>query len=115
MVDDPSCLPVASIVKTVTSSSDGYVKQVAAELIGQAAFDLGAGREKKGDPIDLAVGLKVHIKVGDRVEKGMPLVTVHANHEAKLAASNARIEQAIALSDHPVGPLPLFYGTIYGR
>lgn len=115
MIDDPKRLPAASIIKIMAASSSGYVGQVAAEQIGLAAFELGAGREKKGDPIDLAVGLEVHVKVGDRVEQGAPLVTIHANSEAHIAPCIARIEQAITFSDTPVAPLPLFYGAIYSR
>lgn len=115
MVDDTSRLPQAPIIETFTASQSGYIAQVAAEQIGIAAFDLGAGREKKGDPIDLAVGLEVHAKVGDKVESGAPLVTIHASKPEQLAACHARLGQAITFSDLPVEPLPLFYGTIFGR
>ncbi|MCA0452821.1 MAG: pyrimidine-nucleoside phosphorylase [Chloroflexi bacterium] len=115
MVDDPSRLPKAPIIETFTASQSGYVAQVAAELIGMAAFGLGAGREKKGDPIDLAVGLEVHAKVGDKVESGAPLVTIHARKPEQLATCRSTLQQAITFSDSPVEPLPLFYGTIFGR
>src|SRR5262249_23648732 len=77
MVDDPSLLPKAPIVETVTAVRGGYVSQAAAEEIAIASFELGAGREKKGDSIDFGVGLEVHVKVGDKVEVGTPLVTIH--------------------------------------
>jgi pyrimidine-nucleoside phosphorylase len=80
-----------------------------------ASFDLGAGREKKGDPVDLAVGLRLNVKVGDYVEQGTPLVKIYANSEDKLAACRARLERAITFSDTPVEPLPLFYDTLYGN
>ncbi|MFN8448882.1 MAG: thymidine phosphorylase [Anaerolineae bacterium] len=112
MVDDPSLLPQASIVETFSAAQAGYVSQTAADDIAWAAFELGAGREKKGDPIDLAVGLKVHVKVGDRVEPGMPLVTIYASDAAKVAACRARLSAAFAYSDTPVEPLPLFYGVV---
>jgi pyrimidine-nucleoside phosphorylase len=73
---------------------------------------LGAGRVKKGDPIDHAVGVIAHRKVGDRVEAGQPLFTVHANDEEKLADAQERLLDAVAWSDTPVEPLPLFYGVV---
>ncbi|MBA3873583.1 MAG: thymidine phosphorylase, partial [Anaerolineae bacterium] len=99
MVDDPSLLPHAPIVETVSASHAGYVSQVAAEEIAIASFDLGAGREKKGDSIDFGVGLEVHVKVGDKLETGMPLVTIHAHAQSQLAPCRQRLEQAILLSD----------------
>lgn len=115
MVDDTSRLPQAPIIETFKAAQSGYIAQVAAEQIGIAAFELGAGREKKGDLIDLAVGLEVHAKVGDKVESGATLVTIHASKPEQLADCHARLGKAITFSDSPVEPLPLFYGTIFGR
>ncbi len=115
MVDDPSLLPKAPIVETVLASRSGYIAQVPADEIAMASFDLGAGREKKGDSIDFAVGLEVHVKVGDKLESGAPLVTIHAQSQSQIPACRARLEQAITFSDSPVEALPLFYGTIFGR
>jgi pyrimidine-nucleoside phosphorylase len=115
MVDDPTLLPKAPIVETVTASRSGYITQIAAEEVAIASFELGAGREKKGDSIDFGVGLEVQVKVGDKVEVGAPLVTIHAHAQSQLAPCRARLEQAIVIGDKPVESLPLFYGTIFGR
>ena len=115
VIGDPSQLPQARLIETVTTQESGYVKRVSALTIAHAAFGLGAGREKKGDPIDLAVGVQVHVNVGDAIEAGAPLVTIHANHEARLERSRTLIREAIKLSDSPVEPLPLFYDTLYGQ
>ncbi|HEX2908387.1 MAG TPA: thymidine phosphorylase [Phototrophicaceae bacterium] len=114
LVDDPSLLPKARLVETMNAPQSGYIAQVAADAVGLASFELGAGREKKGDPVDLAVGLEVHVKVGDPIAIGAPLVTIHANDERRLAACRAHLDRAITYSATPVDPLPLFYGTIYG-
>jgi pyrimidine-nucleoside phosphorylase len=114
MVDDPSKLPQARIIEDFTAARSGYLAQVDALEIALAAFELGAGREKKGDPIDPAVGVQVHVKVGDSVQAGAPLVTIYANSADKLPACRTHIERAVAYSDQPVAPLPLFYDTIYG-
>jgi pyrimidine-nucleoside phosphorylase len=114
MVDDPARLPAARLVEPFAAPQAGFIAQAAADQIGIASFELGAGREKKGDPVDLAVGLKIHVKVGDRVERGAPLATIYANDEDRLAACRARLEGAFVFSDSPVKPLPLFYDTLYG-
>lgn len=114
MVDDVSKLPRAQIIETVRASQDGYITQVSALKIAQAAFELGAGREKKGDPIDLAVGVQVHVKVGDAVTVGAPLLTLHANDVARLKRGQTLAQDAIQSSDQPAEPLPLFYDVIYG-
>ena len=115
MVDDPSLLPQARLVETYTAAQSGYVAQVAAEEIGIASSELGAGREKKSDSVDLAVGLNVPVKVGDRVEAGAVLATIYANDEAKLAACRARLGRAFTFSDQPVPRLPLLYDPLYGK
>jgi len=113
-VDDPSLLPSAAIVEVIKAERTAYITQVDAYKIAMAAFELGAGREKKTDSIDLAVGVVTHVKVGDRVEAGAPLVTIHANDAAKMPACRTLINQALVYSDTPVDALPLFYDTIYG-
>lgn len=108
-VDEPERLPQARLVETVEAERSGYVSQVHARLFGEAAVLLGGGRAKKGDPIDHAVGLTVQVKVGERVERGQPLYTLHANDPARLAEARRHLREAIGWSDVPVPPLPLFY------
>ncbi len=115
VVDVPDLLPRASLVETVLSPRSGYLSEVNAREIGLTAVDLGAGRAKKGDPIDHAVGLVIHHKVADRVEKGEPLFTVHANDPAKLALAKARALAAHKFSVKKVKPLPLFYKVLKSR
>ncbi|MCZ7546268.1 MAG: thymidine phosphorylase [Anaerolineae bacterium] len=112
MVDDPDRLPQATIVETIAAPARGYVKRVEARAVGIASKVLGAGREKKGDPIDHAVGVVAHCKVGDAVAAGDPLFTVHANDAARLDEAKSRLSRAITLSEAPVAPLPLFYDML---
>src|SRR6185295_9517370 len=72
-VDDPSKFPRARYVEEVESPRNGYLSQIQARSVGEAAVTLGAGRAKKSDSIDHAVGIVIHHKVGDKVEKGEPL------------------------------------------
>jgi pyrimidine-nucleoside phosphorylase len=108
-VDDPHKFPKARFIEVVKSPRNGYLSEVNARTIGEASVTLGAGRAKKGDPVDHAVGFIVHRKVGDSVELNDPLITIHANDEAKLAEARGSVLSAFKWSSHKVDPLPLFY------
>ncbi|OKO90513.1 pyrimidine-nucleoside phosphorylase [Geobacillus proteiniphilus] len=111
VVDDLDKLPKAAYTSTVTAAADGYVAEMAADDIGTAAMWLGAGRAKKEDTIDLAVGIVLHKKIGDRVQKGEALATIHSNRPDVLDVKE-KIEAAIQLSPQPVARPPLIYETI---
>jgi pyrimidine-nucleoside phosphorylase len=108
-VDDPSKFPGAEYVEVVESPRNGYLAQIQARSVGEAAVTLGAGRAKKSDSVDHAVGLIIHHKVGDKIEKGKPLFTIHANDETKLAQAREAVLAAHSFRDDKVAPLPLFY------
>ncbi len=111
-IDHPERLPQARLVETIDATQDGYVAQVHARKVGEAAVLLGAGREKKGDPVDHAVGIEVLVKVGERVARGAPLFRIHANDPERLAQARGHLQAAVRWSDEPVEPLPLFYGVL---
>ncbi|KIH71161.1 pyrimidine-nucleoside phosphorylase [Salinicoccus roseus] len=81
VVDDPFKLPQAKYLFEVKAEESGFVEEIAAEEIGIASAMLGAGRQTKEDEIDLAVGLVLKKKVGDRVEQGDTLAVIHSNSE----------------------------------
>jgi pyrimidine-nucleoside phosphorylase len=108
-VDDVSKFPRAKFVDVVKAPRSGSISQVHARSVGEAAVTLGAGRAKKSDSVDHAVGFIIHKKVGDRVEKGEPLFTIHANDESKLTEAREAVLAAHSFSDSVVTPLPLFY------
>lgn len=108
-VDDPDKLAKASLIKVVNAPRSGYLEQVRARIVGEASVALGAGRTKKGDPLDYSVGFVIHHKVGDKIKEGEPLFTVHANDEKKLEEAIASVSAAHTFNDFPVPPLPLFY------
>lgn len=111
-VDHPERLPKARWVEVVPAPHEGYLAEINARVVGETAVELGAGRAKKGDPIDRAVGVVVHHKVGDRVARGEPLFTVHANDEAKIGPAVERLLAAHRWRAEAVEPLPLFYGMV---
>ena len=108
-VDQPEKLPRARLIDQVPSPRTGWLTRLDARAVGEAAVALGAGRASKADAVDHAVGFVIHHKVGDHVEQGAPLFSVHANDEKKLAEARLRVLEAHAIGDSAVAPLPLFY------
>jgi pyrimidine-nucleoside phosphorylase len=98
MVDHPEKLPQAKYRIEVPAKQAGVVANIVADEIGVAAMLLGAGRATKEDDIDLAVGLMMHKKVGDRVAIGDSLLTIHANRE-DVASVMAKIYESITIAD----------------
>jgi pyrimidine-nucleoside phosphorylase len=109
VVDKPDQLPQAKIVEVVKSPQNGYLSQIHARLIGEASVLLGAGRSKKTDPVDHAVGIEVHHKVGELVEQDNPLFTLYANDQTRLSEARALAMSAHQWQETPTSPLPLFY------
>jgi len=111
-IDNPEKLDKAKIISTVKSPQGGFLSRMDAINIGKAAVMLGAGRERKNDPIDLAVGIVVHQKVGSRINTGDPLFTIHANNPE---TTNPATEEALAGIDITMEKspaLPLHYDLI---
>jgi pyrimidine-nucleoside phosphorylase len=111
-LDEPFRFPTARWIMEVKSPRSGYLSTVNAREVGETIIMLGGGRERKGDTIDHAVGVVIEHKVGDQVQMGDRLFTVHANDEQKGKQAIQKLLDAHQWSDEPVNPLPLFYGTI---
>ena len=114
---DPALLPRAREVREVASRARGLVQAIDAEAIGLAAMALGAGRSRLEDRVDPAAGLLVHKKVGDPVEPGEPLATLHLG-AAPLEAPEAvaeRVRAAYQIGAARVPPEPLIRERIAGR
>jgi pyrimidine-nucleoside phosphorylase len=105
VVDEPRLMPQAQLVEALPSPRAGVVAAVDAMQVGLAALALGAGRHKKGGAVDLAVGAVLHKKVGDAVEKGEPLLAIHANSRERLAEAKRQLRDAYTWSDTAV-PTP---------
>lgn len=81
VVDSPELLPTAEYQIDYKSKSSGVVSELIANEIGVASMMLGAGRQTKEDDIDLSVGIVLNKKVGDNVNEGESLLTIHSNRE----------------------------------
>jgi pyrimidine-nucleoside phosphorylase len=103
VIDDPSRLPLAPVQRTIPARETGQVAAIDALEIGLASKSLGAGRDRKDASIDLAVGIVLHKKVGDPVQDGEPLATVHARTEQAALQVAPRVAAAfrIAASARP--------------
>lgn len=104
IVDNPEKLPQAKYKIEVPALESGVVSNMVADEIGIAAMILGAGRATKEDTIDLAVGLMLRKKVGDKVEKGESLVTIYSNRE-DVENVKAKIYENITVSSHAEKPV----------
>jgi len=113
-IEDTSRLPRAPYRDVIMAPRSGYVARMDAERIGMASVRLGAGRLKKGEPIDHAVGLVLLAKVGDRRDVGAPLVEVHARDTAQVAAVRDDLLSAYEWSDAPPERMPLLLGSVSG-
>jgi pyrimidine-nucleoside phosphorylase len=111
-IDNPEKLPKSNLIEIIHSPASGYLAGIDAEVVGNVSVELGGGRAKKTDLVDFAVGIMIHHKVGDRLEKGQPLFTIHANDETKLAKARQDLLSAHSWSEKPVLELPLFYDVV---
>jgi thymidine phosphorylase len=103
-VDKPAAyLPKAAVVKPVFSGA-GHVAGIDAEAIGLTLVELGGGRKRPDEVIDLAVGLTDFVQIGDRVGPDRPICTIHAKDEASFGRAAARVVSAVRLSETPVPP-----------
>lgn len=82
-IDNPEKLTKAKYILPVISNKNGYVKSLNAKIVGEISMNLGAGRIKKEDIIDPAVGIIMNKKIGDMIKKGEIIAYIHANDEIK--------------------------------
>jgi len=111
-VDDWSLLPDAPVKVEAVSEASGWVRHIEAEQVGLVSMHLGGGRVTKESAIDLSVGLVLHKKVGDRVERGESLATIHAATPEQAAEAAARLRACYAFSPEPVEKPPFIKGIV---
>ena len=111
-VYDTSRLPLAPVQLEVPALESGFVRRIEAEQVGLVSMHLGGGRATKDSEIDLSVGLVLHKKVGDRVEAGESLATIHAPSREKAAEAAELLRACYSLSPDPVQRSPFIKDTI---
>ncbi|MEX0952254.1 MAG: thymidine phosphorylase [Nitriliruptoraceae bacterium] len=102
VAEDPaSVLPVAPVVQEWTGR-DGTIAAFACRRLGELAGLLGAGRQRRSDPVDPAVGLEVFGRIGDQVDGVAPVVRIHARSEPDARRVAEELDQVVVISDDPV-------------
>jgi pyrimidine-nucleoside phosphorylase len=99
ILEDVTRLPQARHTQQVTSAKSGYLSSIQCEQIGTASVILGGGRERKEDSVDPSVGIVLQKKVGDRVEVGEAIATIHYNAEEKAMRARQLIEASCEISN----------------
>jgi pyrimidine-nucleoside phosphorylase len=112
VVAHPERLPQAPVQVEARSPSAGVVAAIDAAAVGATAMRLGAGRLKKGDPVDHAVGVVLRAAEGDAVRAGDTLAVVHARTETAAAAAAGEIAGAYTMAASAPGPAPLVRAVV---
>ena len=108
VTEDPGLvLPKSPHRSDVTATEAGFVRGLDAFRVGVAAMRLGAGRERKEDTIDPAVGITVLVKPGTEVETGQPILRLSYRHPARLEEALSVLDGAIDIGDEKPEPKPL--------
>ena len=106
--DDIKYLPAAPLQVPVLAPRSGFVTSIHAQKIGFASTALGAGRLKKSDPIDPAVGIIMERRVGDAIKEGEPLAILHTQDKPEAIAEAKRlILESVVIGDEQVAPRKL--------
>jgi len=108
---DPALLPRANVAREVRAQGAGFVREVRAREVAGVAMALGAGRERKDDKVDHAVGVVCRAKRGDRVEPGEPVAEIHARDEVAAEAAEKALLAAYEIGAEPE-PRPLVLDII---
>lgn len=102
LVNNYDLLPKAKSVMEVFSENDGYVKKIKTEEIGKAAMIIGAGRAKKEDEVDHAVGINIFRKVGEKIEKNEKIAEIYYNDDKNVNESKNMVIDAFVITSEKV-------------
>ncbi len=111
-VYDTSLLPQAPVQYEAVSDCTGYVRHISADEIGLVSMHLGGGRATKESVIDLSVGLILKKKVGDRVEAGQSLATIHAQSISAAQKAAEMLKGCYGIVPDPVEKPPFIKGIV---
>ena len=110
--DYESILPSANLAMPVYAEDEGFVAAVDTFLLGNSIIELGGGRRRLSDSLDLAVGLTEVAAPGDQADGNLPLAVIHANDEGRAAAAAGTIRRAFEVGDRPPGGGVVIYERI---
>ena len=114
-LEDPGLFPAAPVIYPVQAPADGYISGMDALAIGKISVDLGAGRLKKGEPVDYRAGLVLQKKIGEKVNKGQIIAQLHTASAAAALDSAGRFLQAVTFSQEKPAPKPLIHARVTSK
>lgn len=103
-IENPEKFEKAKYIIPVISDETGYISKIDARAVGEISVELGAGRVRKEDSIDHAVGIIVERKIADKVEKGETLAYIHANDEEKGKEAARKLKETYKITNQEVEP-----------
>jgi pyrimidine-nucleoside phosphorylase len=109
VIDNTNLLPRAGEIVVAGAQASGYVSAMDTAQLGISALLLGAGRSKKDDVIDPAVGYWMKRRLGDWVEKGEALAEFYVNSRSNFEEALKRFQDAIRISREPGEAVKVIY------
>ena len=110
--DPDAPLPRAGHQDQVLADADGVLTRLDAMAVGLAAWRLGAGRARQGEPVQAGAGVEVHAKPGDAVRRGQPLLTLHTDEPARFERARAALAGGTEIGTRPPEPTPLLLDRV---
>lgn len=112
VLDDPEKFAPPNVCYEVLAQREGFLYAMDTERCGVASMELGAGREKKEDPIDYSAGIVLRKKVGDFVRKGEVLASFYSSEESKCRTAEQTFTQALRIQDARPKQTALIYARV---
>ncbi|MDR1448683.1 MAG: thymidine phosphorylase [Propionibacteriaceae bacterium] len=113
--DPDADLPWAQATETLTAEADGVLARLDAKQVGVAAWRLGAGRARQGDPVQAGAGVVCHAKPGDVIRRGQPLLTLHTDTPDRFGRAKAALAGAWTIAATAPPPRPVVLEQIGGH
>lgn len=110
--DPHAALPVAREQHTITATESGVLASLDAMAVGIAAWRLGAGRSRQGEAVSFGAGIEMHVKPGDQVASGSPIMTLHADEAERIPLALQALEGGWSVGDVAKPGLPLILERI---
>ncbi|MFA5341100.1 MAG: thymidine phosphorylase [Clostridia bacterium] len=111
-IDTPDLFKKAAYAYDVKSTQDGFIFSMDTAAIGEVSLMLGAGREKKEDPIDYEAGIYIHAKTGDEIKKNQILATLFTNRKHVIEDANQEYLKALNITKNAPQPQKLIYQLV---
>lgn len=115
VVDDPSVLPQAPLLRTVPAPESGFVTRLDAMEVARAAVELGCGRSAAGYQPDLSAGILLRAKIGESIRSGEPLADIHAADNSSADRAAVILRGAFRFGPSPIARIPLVREVIRRR